>query len=188
MRVLYTLLWWIALPALPLRLWWRGRREPGYRERIAERFGRYAPDASPDAARPDAPPVLWIHAVSLGETRAAIPLVDRLKRAHPEARILVTHMTATGRAAGRTIFGDTVMQAWLPYDIPFAVRRFLRHFRPAAGVLMETELWPNLIAIAREAGVPLFLVNARLSEKSAAGYARVPSLSRPACQGTNPTS
>lgn len=173
MRALYTALVYLVLPLLPLRLWWRGRREPGYREHIGERFGHYA-------RAPMAPtPVLWIHAVSLGETRAAVPLVLRAKRAFPQATILVTHMTATGRAAGRTLFGDRVVQAWLPYDAPFAVRAFLARWRPAAGLIMETELWPNIVAIASGTGVRLFLVNARLSERSARGYARVPALVRP---------
>jgi 3-deoxy-D-manno-octulosonic-acid transferase len=171
MRALYTLLWYLALPLLPLRLLWRGRREPGYREHVGERYGRY---------RGDAPkPVLWVHAVSLGETRAAVPLVDRMLRAHPGATVLLTHMTATGRASGRALFGDRVVQAWLPYDAPFAVRSFLAHFRPRAGLIMETELWPNLVALAHAAEVPLYLVNARMSARSARGYARVPSLARP---------
>ena len=172
MRALYTLAWYLALPLLPLRLWWRGRKEPGYREHIGERFGWYRRAPAP-------PSVLWVHAVSLGETRAAVPLVDRLKRAYPDATILLTHMTATGRAAGHALFGDRVVQAWLPYDVPFAVRAFLRHFRPRAGMLVETELWPNLVAHAAAAGVPLYLVNARLSERSAAGYARIGRLARP---------
>ena len=120
-----------------------------------------------------------MHAVSLGETRAAVPLVERIRRAHPEATLLVTHMTATGRAAGRELFGDSVRQAWLPYDAPFAVRRFLAHFRPCAGLIMETEMWPNVVALAREANVPLYLVNARMSAKSARLYAAFPALTRP---------
>jgi len=171
MRALYTLLWHLALPFVPLRLWWRGRREPGYRERIGERFGRYPRN---EPARQG--PVLWVHAVSLGETRAAVPLVDRLRRAYPDATVLVTHMTATGRAAGRALFGERVAQAWLPYDVPFAVRGFLAHWNPRIALVMETELWPNAIALARERGIPVFLVNARMSERSAAGYARIPSV------------
>jgi 3-deoxy-D-manno-octulosonic-acid transferase len=163
-RAIYSLLWHLALPLLPLRLWWRARKEPGYRERIGERFGRY--DAPPPAQ-----PVIWIHAVSLGETRAAAPLIERVKAHHPTASVLLTHMTATGRAAGRA-YGDRVVQAWLPYDAPFAVRAFLRHFRPAIGLLLETELWPNLVAAARAADVPIHLVNARLSARSAARYRR----------------
>jgi 3-deoxy-D-manno-octulosonic-acid transferase len=175
MRALYTLLWWIALPFLPLRLWWRGRREPGYRAHVGERFGRYS-----GAARTAGRDVLWIHAVSLGETRAIAPLVERLQRDVPQRTILLTHMTATGRAAGHELFGHRVVQMWLPYDVPFAVRRFLTHCRPRAGLLVETELWPNLVAIAARLGIPLMLVNARLSERSARGYRRIAALSRPA--------
>ncbi len=176
MRALYTLLWWLALPWLPLRLWWRGRREPMYRAHIGERFGWYgrAPATSPGA--------VWIHAVSLGETRAVAPLVERLLREAPQRTIVLTHMTATGREGGRALFGDRVTQAWLPYDLPFAMRRFLARFRPRAGLLVETELWPNLAATASEAGVPLFLINARLSERSARGYARIGALARPLVQ------
>lgn len=162
----------MALPLLPLRLAWRARKEPGYREHVAERFGRY-----PRGHREGT--VLWVHAVSLGETRAAAPLIERLLRAFPNATLLLTHMTATGRAAGHALFGDRVVHAWLPYDLPFAVRGFLRHFRPCAGLVMETELWPNLVAAMRATGAPMFLVNARLSARSAAGYARVPGLARP---------
>ena len=174
MRALYTLLWLLALPFVPLRLGWRGRREPGYREHIGERFGRYPPDAHAPGG-----PVLWVHAVSLGETRAAVPIVERMHRAHPNATVLVTHMTATGRAAGRALFGDRVAQAWLPYDVPFAVRGFLARWKPRAALVMETELWPNTIAMTSASGVPVFLVNARMSERSAAGYAKIPSLTRP---------
>ena len=174
-RSLYTLLWWLALPLLPLRLLWRARSEPGYRARIGERFGHYAdppPRAGPGRR-------IWIHAVSVGETRAIAPLVERLRACDPPPSILLTHTTATGRETGRALFGDAVLQAWLPYAVPFAVRRFLARFRPDAGLLVETELWPNLAATAAEAGIPLYLVNARLSERSARGYARIAPLSRP---------
>ena len=167
MRRLYTLLWWLALPALPVRLWWRGRREPGYRRLVAERFGRYA------LARPPGP-LVWIHAVSLGETRAAAPLLERILRERPQTHVLLTHMTATGREAGAAMAGARVVQSWFPYDVPFAARRFLAHWRPDAGLLLETEVWPNLLAEARRSGVPVYLVNARLSERSARGYARAP--------------
>jgi len=143
-----------------------------YRSAIGERFGRYRSIAP-------SPPVLWVHSVSVGETRAALPLVIRMKATYPEATLLLTHMTAAGREAGRELFGEGVMQAWLPYDVPFAVNRFLAHFCPAAGFLVETELWPNLIAQAERRGVPVFLVNARMSERSADGYARFSSLTRP---------
>jgi 3-deoxy-D-manno-octulosonic-acid transferase len=173
-RLTYTLLWWLALPFLPLRLWWRGRREPGYRAHVGERFGRYR-----GAARGVGNDVLWIHAVSVGETRAVAPLIERLERDHPRMTILLTHMTATGREAGRVLFGHRVVQAWLPYDIPFAVKRFLAHFHPRAGLLVETELWPNLAAAAAQRNMPLLLINARLSARSARGYARIAPLAIP---------
>jgi 3-deoxy-D-manno-octulosonic-acid transferase len=174
MRGFYTLLWIVVLPWLPLKLWWRGRREPGYRVRIGERFGRYASDApAPRTA------VLWIHAVSLGETRAAAPLVARVMRELPDTTILLTHMTATGREAGHALYGDRVVQCWLPYDVPFAIRAFLGRFAPRAGLLMETEVWPNLTHACANARVPLFLVNARLSERSLRGYQRASSLTHP---------
>jgi 3-deoxy-D-manno-octulosonic-acid transferase len=171
-RALYTLIGTALLPLLPLRLWWRGLREPLYRSAIGERFGRYRTGTF-------SAPVLWVHSVSVGETRAALPLVQRMKASYPEATILLTHMTASGRAAGRELFGDGVVQVWLPYDVPFAVNRFLAHFRPAAGFLVETELWPNLIGEAQRQDVPVFLVNARMSERSAKSYARFSSLTGP---------
>lgn len=174
-RALYTLLGAALLPWLPLRLWWRGQREPGYRAHVGERFGRYA--GGERAAH--GAPLFWLHAVSVGETRAAAPMVQRLRRDYPRAAILMTHMTATGRETGRALYADQVLQAWLPYDLPFAVRAFYAHFRPTAGFLIETELWPNLIAEARTAGVPLYLVNARLSERSARAYGRFSFITRP---------
>src|SRR6185312_13671974 len=152
----------------------RGRHEPQYRSRIGERFGRYS-----GAARAVGNDVLWIHAVSVGETRAVAPLIERLEREQPQRTILLTHMTATGRDTGRALFGNRIVQAWLPYDVPFAVDRFLAHFHPRAGLLVETELWPNLAAAAARRGVPLLLVNARLSARSARGYARIGPLARP---------
>ena len=172
LRALYSLAWYAALPLLPLRLAWRGRRERGYLEAMGERFGRFAVPRPPGD-------VLWVHAVSVVETRAAAPLVEWLRSAHPRATILLTTMTAAGRETGRTLYGERVVQAWLPYDAPFAVRRFLDHWAPRAGLLMETELWPNLVHGCRDHGVPLYLVNARMSPKSAAGYARFAALTRP---------
>lgn len=170
MRILYCLLWYCALPLLPLRLWWRGRREPGYRARIGERFGFYR--SAPHTG------VIWVHAVSAGETRAAAPLIERLLRERPHARVLVTAMTATGDEASRALFGDRVARAWLPYDLPFAMARFVAHFAPRAGVVMETEVWPNLMRECARRGVPVYLVNARLSARSAAGYANLGALAR----------
>lgn len=171
-RAAYTMLWHVLLPWLPVRLWWRGRKEPGYREHIAERFGHYTTRIGG--------PVLWVHAVSLGETHAARPLVERLLGEFPQASVLLTHMTATGRAAGKLIASERLVQAWLPYDLPRFVDKFLAHFKPAAGMLLETEVWPNLIAGAHQRRIPLFLINARLSAQSAKGYARVAALTRSA--------
>ncbi len=161
-RLLYSLAWWLALPIVLGRLWWRGRQEPGYREHWRERLG--FPGAAPSTR-----PTLWVHAVSVGETRAAEPLVEALLAAYPDSRILLTHMTPTGRATGRSLFGhhgERVLQSYLPYDTGFMVARFLRRFAPRVCILMETEVWPNLIAGCAKAGVPVALVNARLSERS----------------------
>ncbi|MPZ46228.1 MAG: 3-deoxy-D-manno-octulosonic acid transferase, partial [Betaproteobacteria bacterium] len=164
-RPAYTLLLYLLLPFVLLRLWWRGRKEPGYRRNVAERLGRYG---SPPLSN-----CIWIHAVSVGETRAAQPIVERLLRCYPEKPIVMTHMTPTGRAAGEQVYGDRILRCYLPYDFPGAIRRFLDHFRPSLGLVMETEVWPNTIHACRARGIALYLVNARLSEKSYRGYARV---------------
>src|SRR5229473_1741408 len=164
-RAGYRLLLWLAFPLVLARLWWRGRHEPGYRQNIGERFGFYR--AKPERR------VIWLHAVSVGETRAAEPLLNALRSRHPDCDLLITQMTATGREAARQLFGGGVHVAWLPYDYPSAVRRFLRNFRPRLGILMETEIWFHLVGECQRAGVPLLLANARLSAKSARGYAAV---------------
>lgn len=174
-RSLYTLAVLALLPWAGLHLLWRARRQPEYLRHWAERFGRY-PAVSPA-------PTFWIHAVSVGETRAAQPLVKALRQRYPDHHILLTHMTPTGRATSTELFGDTVERVYLPYDTPWAMRRFLAHFRPSLGIIMETELWPNLIAACADAGVPLLLVNARLSERSARRYARFPALTCAALTG-----
>jgi 3-deoxy-D-manno-octulosonic-acid transferase len=171
-RPLYSLVLIGVQPLLRRKLRLRGVAEPGYLEHVEERFGRY--EAPTDPGR------LWIHAVSLGETRAAAILVDALRRARPDVRILLTHGTATGRAEGRRLLREGDAQAWLPWDTPRAVRRFLAHFRPSAGVLMETEVWPNLAAECHARGIPLALANARLSQKSLSQARRLAGLSRPA--------
>lgn len=157
---LYSLLWWCLLPFALLRLWWRGRREPGYRAHVGERLG-HCP-ARPGEA------LIWLHAVSVGETRAAEPLVRALLEAFPDHQLLLTHMTATGRATGKALFGSEprVVQAYLPYDTLSMTAAFIAHFRPRLGILMETEVWPSLIASCAAARVPVALVNARLSERS----------------------
>ncbi|RQZ58339.1 3-deoxy-D-manno-octulosonic acid transferase [Burkholderia cepacia] len=161
LRVIYRALWWLVAPAAVIRLYVRSRKERGYREHIAERFGHVA-----GRSRDDRAPLIWVHAVSVGETRAAQPLIDALMRARPDARILLTHMTPSGRATGEQIFGDRVLRCYLPYDMPGAVRRFLRAWRPTLGLVMETEVWPTLIDECRRADVPLVLTNARMSARS----------------------
>jgi 3-deoxy-D-manno-octulosonic-acid transferase len=169
-RLLYALAWLAATPAILARLAWRARRQRGYLERIGERFGRYAP-AAPG-------PRIWIHAVSVGETRAAAPIVDALRARHPQEHVLVTHMTPTGRATGAALFGGAVERAWLPYDYRFAVRRFIARFQPRIGVILETEIWPRLLEECARAGIPVVLANGRLSERSARRYARFPAVAR----------
>jgi len=171
-RALYSAFLHAVLPFALLRLWWRGRAEPGYREALAERFGRYETD------RPER--LVWVHAVSVGEARAAQPLVRRLAEAFRDHAVLMTCTTAAGRDTIRQVYGESVLAAYLPYDLPWAVQRFLEYFRPRLAVLMETEVWPNLIAGCAANGVPLLLANARLSESSASGYRRWQSLARPA--------
>ncbi|HWJ93207.1 MAG TPA: lipid IV(A) 3-deoxy-D-manno-octulosonic acid transferase [Telluria sp.] len=177
-RGVYSALWWLALPAVLGRLWWRGRKEPGYRGHWAERLGYYDDPAIEKCT-------IMVHAVSVGETRAAEPLVNALLEAYPQCRILLTHMTPTGRATGRALFGhhgERVVQSYLPYDTGFMVGRFLRHFRPRVCILMETEVWPNLIAGCAREAVPVALVNARLSEKSLRSGQRMGQLMRDAAR------
>ena len=172
MRALYTLFLRLVLPLILLRLWWRGRREPGYRESVAERFGAYETDVKPK--------MVWIHAVSVGEARAAAPLVRALQALLPDHGLLLTCTTAAGRETLKQVYGESVFAAYLPYDYPHAIQGFLEHFRPRLGVLMETEVWPNLVAVCAENAVPLLLANARMSEKSARGYRRLRGLAEPA--------
>ena len=170
-RLIYSTLLRLALPLWLARLWWRGKREPGYRQHFGERLG-WGVHQTPGA--------LWVHAVSLGETRAAAPLIAALRERVPGVPLLLTHGTATGREAGRALLQPGDRQAWLPIDTPGAVRRFLARQRPALGVLMETEVWPELQAQAARAGVPMVLANARLSERSQAKGRRLSRLMRPA--------
>jgi 3-deoxy-D-manno-octulosonic-acid transferase len=182
--LVYSLMWWLALPLVLIRLWWRGRKEPGYRAHLGERLGLYA---GPPVRRPlGRGPLIQVHAVSVGETRAAEPLVEALLAGWPDCRILLTHMTPTGRATGRALFGkhgERVMQAYLPYDTGFMVGRFLHHFHPALCILMETEVWPNLIDACAAHGVPVALVNARLSERSLRRGRRLGGLMMDAARG-----
>jgi len=169
-RHLYSLITYLLLPFVTLRLYWSGLRNPDYRRRWPERFGFIPPT--------DGKPTIWIHAVSVGEVQAAVPLVKRLLENYPGHSIVLTTMTPTGYRTVQQRFAPAVTHYYVPYDIAWAVRRFLDRLRPAILIVMETEIWPNLIHYSRSRGVPVVLVNARMSSRSAAGYARFPSLTR----------
>jgi 3-deoxy-D-manno-octulosonic-acid transferase len=164
MRTFYTIVLWLAVPLVLVRLWWRGREEPGYRKHLAERFGYFTQLPLEGS--------IWIHAVSVGEIRAAAPLVAELKSQFPSRPILLTCMTVTGRATAASLFGELVTVAYLPYDFPHALRHLLTRFRPAVLLVMETEIWFNLMQVCANAKVPTLLVNARLSARSRDGYAK----------------
>ena len=173
-RKVYSLLMTLGQPLLRRKLARRGRQEPGYLEAVEERFGHYSQPPEP------ASELVWLHAVSLGETRTAAMLLKALRTQHPGLRILLTHGTATGRAEGRALLQPGDIQVWQPWDSPAAVVRFLDHFKPWLGLLMETEIWPNMVAQAQARAMPLLLVNGRLSEKSLQKALRMASLSLPA--------
>ena len=180
-RLLYSFTWWLVLPLVLARLWWRGRREPGYRRQVGERLGCYAA-----ARRPADRLTFWVHAVSVGETQAAAPLIDALLAGWPKHRIVLTHMTPTGRATGAALFGRhgaRVVQCYLPYDTGSMMGNFLRFYRPQACLLIETEVWPNLVAQCRRRAIPVALVNARLSARSLARGMKLRSLLGAAAHG-----
>ncbi len=179
-RHAYSLLLYLLTPLILLRLAWRARKQPEYLHNVGERFGFYGQrdGIGENPSLSNAP--IWVHAVSVGETRAAQPLIEALQARWPGRRILLTGMTPTGRAAGASVYGGQVTQVYLPYDLPGAVDRFLRHFSPVFGVLMETEIWPNLLAACQRRQLPVVLANARLSARSARGYQRFAPLLRPA--------
>jgi len=170
-RALYTLLFHLALPLVVVRLFWRGRRAPAYRTRIGERFAVGLPEFQPGG--------IWVHAVSVGESIAAAPMIRALKERYPQLPITVTCMTPTGSERIKALFGDTVQHCYLPYDLPWAASRFLDRLRPKLAVVMETELWPNHLHQCARRGIPVTLANARLSERSARGYARFARLTAP---------
>ena len=171
---LYSALMTLAQPLLRRKLARRARSEPSYGLAIEERFGRYS---QPPESRSE---LLWIHAVSLGETRAAAILIATLRAQWPGQRLLLTHGTATGREQGQALLGPGDVQVWQPWDTPAATAGFFAHFRPRMGVLMETEVWPNVLAQARAASVPVVLANARMSERSLQRALRLALLARPA--------
>jgi 3-deoxy-D-manno-octulosonic-acid transferase len=174
MMGLYQLFWYFVLPLALGRLLWKGRRQQGYREHINERLGMSWPISG-------AVPRIWVHAVSVGETRAAAPLIDALIQSGE--KILLTHMTPTGRDTGRQLFANHIasgqlVQSYLPYDIHWAVNSFYQYFSIKVGLIMETEVWPSLILSARQKSLPVILINARLSERSARRVSRFSNFSQ----------
>jgi len=172
MRQLYTLIFSSMLPLVLLRLYWRGIKAPPYRQRWRERLGCYRSEPIADA--------IWFHAVSVGEAEAAFPLIKLMQSRHPQSRFLVTTTTPTGSARVQSVLGDSVEHVYLPYDLPGVVKRFLDHFQPRIAVVMEKEIWPNLFAACAARRIPLFVINARLSARSAKSYRKIPSLVKPA--------
>ena len=164
MRIVYSMLLALMLPLIVARLFWRSLKQRGYRENIAERFGRHHQPSLKDC--------IWIHAVSVGETRAAEPLIRRLKVLYPSRPVLLTAMTPTGRATAQELFGSTLISVYLPYDFVSLHQRLLAHFQPSILLIMETEIWPNLLYTCRQNAVPALIINARLSKKSLRGYTR----------------
>lgn len=169
-RFFYSLIFILCLPLIILRLLYRAWRAPAYARRWSERFA-FGGDLRPDG--------IWVHAVSVGESIASAPMVRELLKRYPHLPITVTCMTPTGSAQIRQLFGDSVGHAYLPYDLPWLQRRLIRRLRPRIVIIMETELWPNLVAQCNRADIPVVLANARLSERSARGYARVRRLVQP---------
>ncbi len=175
MLPLYNVLIYLASPVALLANVWRGRRDPSYRDRLGERFGftRVRFDRAP----------LWVHAVSVGEVQAGAVLIRSLRQRYPDRPVLVTTGTPTGAQRVKALFGDTVSHAYLPYDTPDAVQRFLERVRPQIAIVMETEIWPNLFRGCRKRGIPIVIASARLSEKSVRRYSRLRRLAREALDG-----
>lgn len=169
-RLVYSLFFYLAVPVLLLRLLWRSMKNPGYRQHIKERFGFVPHQMSKQP--------IWLHAVSLGETIAATPLIKALLKRYPQSPLIITSTTPTGRAQVHKAFKDQVINYYLPYDLPDCVARFLRHIHPKIGIIIETELWPNLLTACQQRHIPMILTNARLSHKSYLGYHRVATISR----------
>lgn len=167
MRLLYTTLFFIGIPLIIVRLIWRGFSANAYWQRWSERFGK-SPAILEDIS------LIWLHAVSVGEVEACRPLVKHLHTEYPDHQLLITTMTPTGSERVKLLFEDTVFHCYLPYDLPFAINRFLNLTKPQFGIIMETEIWPNLLHYCKQRDIPLVLANARLSERSAKGYARFP--------------
>jgi 3-deoxy-D-manno-octulosonic-acid transferase len=169
-RFSYTLLYYLLLPVVFTRLLLRARKAPLYRKRWAERLGFFKAPAQRNG--------LWVHSVSVGETIAAAPLIKHIQQAYPDLPITITTMTSTGSERVRALFGDSVFHVYVPYDTPGAVKRFLNRVKPRVALVMETELWPNLVHYCARQQVPVLIANARLSERSARGYDRFAKLSK----------
>jgi 3-deoxy-D-manno-octulosonic-acid transferase len=172
MRAFYSCLFYLLIPFILVRLIWRSIKAPAYRYRWGERFALYNKKYTQN--------VIWFHAVSVGEAEALFPLVKQIQQQHPDAKLLITTTTPTGSARVKAVMQDSIEHVYLPYDIPCAVNRFMQCFKPRIAVIMETEIWPNLFASCGKNEVPLYIVNARLSEKSARGYQKIPALVSPA--------
>lgn len=174
-RSIYNFLFTLILPIVILRLLWRSIKAPAYARRWAERFGYVnAPESDHD--------YVWVHAVSVGESIAAAPLIRKLRQEQPQLPIVVTTMTPTGSTQVKALFAEDVQHVYAPYDHPWFVRRFLRAFKPQLLVIMETELWPNIIHYTKQSGGKVIVANARLSERSAIGYEKFPKLGKPMLQ------
>lgn len=170
-RRIYSIVMYLLVPVIVGRLAWRGVSQRDYLRRWPERFGFFA-------ARSGVAGALWIHAVSVGEVAAATPLIATLRERYPERSLVITTITPTGSARVRKVFGEQVFHVYLPYDLPAAIRRFLRRTRPAIAIVMETEIWPNLFLECASAQIPIVIANARLSERSLSGYGPVRGLAR----------
>jgi len=172
MRAFYTLVFYLCLPLVIARLLWRARSARAYAKRWSERFGFFP-------ARTDTREAIWVHAVSVGESLAALPMIRELQRRYPHYQLVVTTTTPTGSERIQAALGDSVFHVYAPYDLPDCLGRFIRKVRPAIAIIMETELWPNTIAACARYQVPVVVANARLSAKSAKGYQRLSSIAAP---------
>lgn len=170
LRYLYTLIFYLILPFILLRLLWRAKKNPAYAQRLSERFG-FLPSAVTQGG-------IWIHAVSVGESLAAVPLIKKLRSKYPELAIIVTTTTPTGGDRIQAALKGEVTHFYIPYDLPDALHRFLNAVQPQLAIIMETELWPNLFHLCNQRNIPLFIANARLSAKSANGYKRIAPITR----------
>jgi 3-deoxy-D-manno-octulosonic-acid transferase len=172
MRIIYSALFYILIPFVLCRLLWRGIKAPAYRQRWHERFAFYRTHYPQN--------VVWFHAVSVGEAETLFPLITTIQQKYPNTKIVITTTTPTGSARVKAVLKDSVAHVYLPYDIPGAVNRFMACFKPKLAVIMETEIWPNLFTACATNNIPLYMINARLSERSTRGYQKLSALIKPA--------